>query len=78
MSRTEIISKADGNHRRINENTDRLAKKYNNTWIAVVDRSVIDSDASLETMARLKQKLAGRYSEVAIEYVTDKPLNMVL
>ena len=79
MSRAVIISKAEGNHKWIDENLDRLSKKYNDSWIAVLDKSVVDSDTSLEQIVtRLKGKLGERYSEVVVEYVTDKPLNMVL
>ena len=79
MSKADIISKAEGSHKWIDEQRDQLTKKYNNRWIAVLDRNVIDSDSDLERIAaRLRKKLGDKYSEVVIEYVTNKPLNMIL
>lgn len=79
MSIAEIISKAEANRKWFNLNYKRLTKKYDDRWVAVLDKGVIDYDVDLKRLTgRLRKKLDDRYSEVAIEYVTKKPINMVL
>jgi hypothetical protein len=56
-----------------------LVQKYNDKWVAVLDKDVIDYDKDLKRLsARLRKKLDGRYSEVAFDYVTKEPINMIL
>lgn len=79
MSIAELISRAEENRKWLNLSYKQLTKRYDYKWVAVLDKSVIDYDGDLKRLAaRLRKKLAGRYSEVAIEYVTKKPINMVL
>lgn len=79
MSIAEIISKAEENRKWFNLNYKRLTKKYDDRWVAVLDKGVVDYDVDLKRLTgRLRKKLDDRYSEVAIEYVTKKPINMVL
>jgi hypothetical protein len=79
MSISELISKAEENNKWLNLNYERLAEKYNNECVGVLDRSVIDHDMNLKKLVtRLRKNLGERYSEVAIEYVTNKPIYMVL
>lgn len=76
---TELIAKAEENSKWLGHNYERLTRKYNDKWVAVVDRSVIDSDKDLQTLVtRLRKRLGRRYSEASIEYVTKKPITMVL
>lgn len=79
MSIAELISRAEENSKWLSANYGQLIEKYDEKWVAVLDRSVIDYDRDLKSLvARLRKKLDKRYSEVAIEYVTKKPINMVL
>lgn len=79
MSIAELISRAEENSKWLSTNYGQLTEKYDEKWVAVLDRSVIDYDRDLKSLvARLRKKLDKRYSEVAIEYVTKKPINMVL
>ncbi len=79
MSIVELISKTEENSKWLDANYERLTEKYNERWVAVLDRSVIDFDGDLRKLvARLRKKLGERYPEVAIEYVTKEPVNMVL
>ncbi len=74
-----MISKAEENSKWLNTNYHRLAEKYKEKWVAVLDKDITDHDSNLRTLARrLRKKLNKRYSEVAIEYVTRKPIDMVL
>ncbi len=75
----ELILRAEENSKWLGHNYVMLTKKYNNKWVAVLDRKVFDSDKDLKTLVhRLKKKLGRRYSEVSIEFVTKQPINMVL
>ncbi len=79
MSTVELIEKGEENSKWLGENYKRLTKKYDNAWIAVLDKRVIDSDKELRSLiSRLRKKLAERYPEAAIEYMTKKPINIVL
>jgi len=79
MTTTELIAKAEENNKWVGHNYDRLIKEYNDKWVAVLDMQVIDSDKDLQTLvSRLRKKLDGKYPEAAIEYVSKKPINMVL
>lgn len=79
MSIVELISRAEESSKWVSRNYGRLAERYNDKWVAVLDRSVVDYDGDLKSLtARLRKKLEKRYSEVVVEYVTKKPLNMVL
>ncbi|MBI4258833.1 MAG: hypothetical protein HY619_07745 [Thaumarchaeota archaeon] len=79
MSIVEMITKAEENSKWLSENYGRLAERYNDRWVAVLDRDVIDYDKELRRLtARLRRRLKRRYSETAIEYVSKKPINMVL
>jgi len=74
-----LISRAEENSKWLSNNYRQLTERYNGKWVAVLDRSVIDYNEDLKSLTvRLRRKLDERYSEVAIEYVTKKPINMVL
>jgi hypothetical protein len=79
LSTTELIARAEENSRWVGRNHARLVRKYNDKWVAVLDKRVIDSDKNLKTMvSRLRRTLGDRYSEVSIQYITKKPIYMVL
>jgi uncharacterized protein (DUF1778 family) len=79
MSTVQIISKAAENRGWVDANYMSLTEKYSNRWVAVLDKTVIDSDTDLQKLARrLRKKLGERYSEIAMEYVTKKPIVLVL
>ncbi len=74
-----MISKAEENGNWLSTNYNRLAEKYKEKWVAVLDKDIADHDSDLRTLTRrLRKKLDKRYSEVAIEYVTRKPIDMIL
>ena len=79
MSVVQLISRAAENRSWVSANYLDITKKYRDRWVAVLDKAVIDNDKNLEKLAkRLRKRLEKRYAEVAIEYVTQKPLVMVL
>lgn len=79
MSRVELIKKGEENSKWLGENYKILAEKYDGRWVAVLDKGVIDSDRELQSLlSRLRKKLAARFPEATIEYMSRKPINMVL
>lgn len=79
MSLVQLISKATENRTWVRTNYVNLTKKYSDRWVAVLDKAIIDDDKNLQKLARrLRKKLDKRYAEVAMEYVTEKPVVMVL
>lgn len=74
-----MIAKAEENSKWLNANYNRLAEKHKEKWVAVLDKDIAGHDSDLRTLTRrLGKKLNKRYSEFAIEYVTRKPIDMVL
>jgi lysophospholipase L1-like esterase len=79
MSIVRLISKAAENRGWVDANCKNLTGKSSNRWVAVLDKAVIDSDTDLQKLARrLRKKLEERYAEVAMEFVTRKPIVLVL
>jgi hypothetical protein len=75
----KLIKRAERNTKWLNENYDDLVSQYDGKWVAVLDARVIDSDEDLKILvARLGKKLSERYSEATVEYVTRKPLSLIL
>ena len=79
MSVVQLIHKAAENRSWVTANYANLTKKYRDRWVAILDNAVIDNDKELQKLAkRLRVRLGKRYAEVAMEYVTEKPVVMVL
>jgi hypothetical protein len=79
MSKAEIISEAQDNSKWIDANYEALVHDYDGNWVAVLEHRVIDADKNLdEIMKRLRRNLGDKYSGVVVEYISSKPLNMVL
>ena len=76
---SEILDKYMENAKWIVANYEDLKTKYTEQWLAVLEGQVLDS-ASRRTKLwnRLRKAYEAQLGEIAIEYVTDKPLKMVL
>ena len=74
-----ILLKYENNAKWLSKNYDKLKAKFNNEWVAVLNKTVIDHDPDLTTLVkRLKQQHQKDYNKIATEYVTDKELNLIL
>lgn len=63
----------------LSKNYDRLKEKFNDEWVAVLDKTVIDHDPDLAKLVkRLKQHHSNVYNQIAVEYVTTEELNLIL
>jgi hypothetical protein len=74
-----ILLNYEDNAKWLSNNYERLKKKYNDEWVAVLDKKVIDHDADLAKLVkRLKQQHLKVYNQIAVEYVTTKEVNLIL
>jgi hypothetical protein len=74
-----VLSDYEENAKWLSMNYEKLKKQNNNQWVAVLDEIIIDHDASLAIMVkRLRKKFAKFYSQIAIDYVSTKEIELVL
>ncbi len=77
-SETDVLGAFEANNRWIIENFEELKKQYNNQWVAVLNKALVDQDQDLRKLVkRLKAELSNVYNEIAIEYVTSEEIGMV-
>ena len=75
----EILSEHDRNLDWFNANYKELKKKYLDRWVAVKNSQVVDYDRSYLTLAkRAKRKYKGDFSKLALGYVSEKPIELIL
>jgi len=76
---SEILDKHMENATWIVANYEQLKTKYNDRWVAVHEGKVLDSASRrMKLWNRLKKAYESQLGEIAIEYVTDKPMEMIL
>jgi hypothetical protein len=74
-----ILLNYEDNAKWLSKNYDKLKAKFNDEWVAVLNRKVIDHDPRLTTLVkRLRQQHPKVYNKIATEYVTDKELTLIL
>ena len=72
------ISEFERNQKWFRENFQRLLKKYREQFVAVFREKVIDHDEDLESLVkRVKERTKGAKG-IYIEFVSDKPIEMIL
>jgi hypothetical protein len=72
------MSEFERNQRWFRENFEKLLKNYREQFVAVFGEKIIDHDKDLEALAkRVKTETKGAKG-VYIEYVSDKPIEMIL
>lgn len=78
-SAVTLLLNYEDNAKWLSNNYERLKKKFNNEWVAVLDKTVIDHDPDLAKLVkRLKQQHSKVYNQIAVEYVTTEELNLIL
>lgn len=76
---SEILNKHMENAKWIVSHYEELKSEYNEQWVAVHEAEVLDSDSRhMRLWNRLKKAYKPQLDEIAIEYVTDKPMEMIL
>jgi hypothetical protein len=70
-STNNVPSAFKANNRWICENIEELRQQYNNQWVAVHNKTVVDNGPDLRKLVdRLKTKHSTVYAEIAVEYIT--------
>lgn len=78
-SAVDIILEYEENAKWLSKNYNKLKAKFNDEWVAILNKKVIDHDPDLPKLVkRLKQQHPKNYNKIATEYVTTKELNLIL
>lgn len=74
-----ILSKYEENAKWVSRHYEELKKKYVNEWIAVLNENVVDHDCDLNRLVEaLRKSYPKNYSEIVVEYVTAKEIELIL
>ena len=75
----DVLTIFEENDKWLSENYDSLKKQYNNQWVAVLNKAVVDHDADLKSLVKkLKTQYPKEYNEIAVDYVTSEDLDLIL
>ena len=78
-SAVAILSSYEESAKWLSGNYEKLKRQFNNEWVAVLDTTMIDHDTSLaDLVKRLRKKYSKTYSQIAVEYVTTKEIDLIL
>jgi hypothetical protein len=78
-SAVAVLSSYEENVKWLSKSYEQLKKKFNNEWVAVLDKAVIDHDPDLTKLVKqLREHHAKVYNQIAVEYVTTKELDLIL
>jgi hypothetical protein len=79
VSAVTVLLSYEENRKWLFTNFEALKKEFNNQWVAVLGKKVIDHDKDLSTLVgRLQKKHSAVYSQIAVEYVTTNELDLIL
>jgi ribosomal protein L20 len=74
-----ILSRYEENTKWVSKHYEELKKKFRNEWIAVLNGAVVDHDRQLNKLVeKLRRRYPKNYSEIAVEYVTIKEIELIL
>ncbi len=59
-------------------NLPRLLREYKNLFVAVWSQNIIDKDKTLENLSKRVHEKFKDSKGIYVEYVTDKPMEMIL
>jgi hypothetical protein len=78
-SAVAVLSRYEENARWLSRHYDRLKMKYKDEWVAVLNKTVVDHDRELARLVgRLRKKHPDAYSEIPVEYVTVREIELIL
>jgi len=74
-----VLSNYEENAKWLSKHYQELKKSFNNEWVAVLDKTIIDYDRDLNKLVkRLRKKHPQAYSQIPIEYITTKEIELIL
>lgn len=63
----------------LDENYDELSQKYEEEWVAVFNKQVVDHDKNIDRLlGRLEGNHPKEFRDMVIEFVTKEKLEMIL
>ncbi len=80
QSITQQLSRFGAANKWIDKQHKSLVAKYNNQWIAVLNKSVIAHNKGIKKMkVQLKEKYGDKYERIVIDYISKYTVdNMIL
>jgi len=73
-----LLTEQNDNFEWILRNLGELKKRFPNKYIAVKKRSVIETDRNYKSLIEKLKRRHIELNEVTIEYITDKPIKLLL
>lgn len=74
-----LLTNYEENAKWLSKHYEKLKKKFNNEWVAALDKTIIDHDPNLNKLVkRLRKKHPKTYSQIAVEYITTKEIELIL
>ena len=74
-----LLSSYEQNAKWLSKHHEELKKKFNNEWVAVLHKTVIDHNSNLDKLVkRLREKHPKAYSQIPVEYITTKEIELIL
>ena len=78
-SSLESIPRRKANSQWLSVHYSRLVKKYKEEWIGVFNGSVVAHHKDLQMLSkRLRKRYKKTFGEVAFEFVTEEPAELIL
>ncbi len=73
MAASDVLPDFKANNHWICENFYKLKQQYNNEWIAVLNKTVVDKDPDLKKLVnRLKNEHLAVYKQIAVEFIAEE------
>lgn len=69
-----LRSSYEQNAKWLSKHHEELKKKFNNQWVAVQHKTVIDHNSKLNKFDKRLRKKHQAYSQIAVEYITTKEI----
>jgi len=74
-----MLSRFEENAKWLSSHYEELKKRFEDEWIAVLNKTVVDHDRELDRLVkRLRKKYSEAYNEIAVDYVTAKEIDLIL
>lgn len=75
----DSINRGTKNSKWLSSHYGELAKKYEGEWVAVLDEKVVAHSKDLKSLREsLRKKYKEAYDELAFDYVTKNPAELIL
>ncbi len=78
-SLSKSLSKYGKNSKWIDEHYDELKQKYDGFFVAAYNGKVVDSDKDVTKLGRrIREKFRNVYTEIAVEYISKKEVDIIV